>query len=136
MALGEECAGAAAIAQDVQSFYREWKGMEVGILLGLVFLWGMQNDMDQVCTCWWCEFLSSEPRGRALLQLHDWAVAIQKAKKVHDVQPGRLPYWGPNKDSSGMHRPGLPVCPEVTTSHGTLTVRNCSLKQLRAAVSS
>ena len=130
------CQKAAVAAQDVHSFYREWRDMDAGILLGIVFLWGMQNDMDMVSTRWWCEFLSSEPRGRAILRLHDWAVAIQKARRVHDSRLGRLPYWGPRKDPGGMQRLGLPVCPEVTASRGNLLVKNCTVMQLRAFASS
>ena len=133
--IGEEFTKAAATAQDAQSFYHEWEGMETGILLGSIFLWGMQHEMDHGCLRRWCELLSAEPRGRALLQLHDWAVAIQKAKKVHCAQPERLPYWGPNRDPSGMHQPRLPVYAEVVTHQGTLPVSFCSLRCLRAAAS-
>ena len=76
LVIGEECMKAAE--RDVQAFYHDWESMDLGILLGSLLLCGMQQDMDQECRRWWCELLSAEPRGRSLLQLHDWAVAIQK----------------------------------------------------------
>ena len=60
----------------------------------------------------------SEPQGRTLVQLHDWAVMIQKAWQVHNERPSRPPYRGPQKGLDGLHRARIPFCSEVATING------------------
>ena len=117
-AIGEECAQAAATGNAVQTFYQQWEDVDMGILLGMVFLWGTQGDLDEKGMHWWRTCLMSEPQGRTLVQLHDWAVMIQKAWQVHNERPSRPPYRGPQKGLDGLHRARIPFCSEVATING------------------
>lgn len=89
-AIGEECAQAATAGVAVQSFYQQWEDVDMGILLGMIFLWGMQTTLDEKGMHWWRTCLTSEPQGGTLVQLHDWAVMIQRAWQVHTAVPAAL----------------------------------------------